>query len=340
MKTSFTPHFKQAGIALTEVSSEPFIPTYSLPFVAKRSTAYYVGDGCQLIYRWHDAFDVFIAVLEVNTANSHRPITIPVSSHLCDLHLVYQLVGTSHFQSINGNAEPVVRLHEDHHFTAYTPPATASLHIEPDRQHCRFAILACVPKSAWMTRHRNPKSSPLEALVGCLRQKHTEYQLIQPSLITPPIRIWLHLLLTISALPGLLMDDALQHAVAQLVEQHRLECAQTVQADEENTLAEAARQLVRSLVDRLEGDKLLTVNELAAVMHVRPKSLWKAHQRCYDTSLDEYIHEQLMARAKAMLDDGMTIKAVSLTLGYSTQNNFSRSFKKQYGIGPSGYLGR
>src|SRR5690606_15894874 len=99
----------------------------------------------------------------------------------------------------------------------------------------------------------------------------------------------------------------------------------------------ATRQLVRSLVNRLDGDKLLTVNELAEVMHVRPKSLWKAHQRFFKSSLDEYIHEQLMLRAKAMLDDGITIKSVSVILGYSTQNNFSRSFKKQYGISPSSY---
>src|SRR5690606_21466539 len=104
-----------------------------------------------------------------------------------------------------------------------------------------------------------------------------------------------------------------------------------------NTLAEAARQLVRSLVSRLDGDNLLTVNELATVMHVRPRTLRKAHQRCYDTSLDEYIHERLMVRAKALLDEGMTIKAVSHTLGYSTQNNFSRSFKKQFGISPNNY---
>ncbi|WP_262249842.1 helix-turn-helix transcriptional regulator [Parapedobacter soli] len=133
------------------------------------------------------------------------------------------------------------------------------------------------------------------------------------------------------------MDNAVHHAVAQLVEQHRKECAAAVRADDELILAEAARELVRSLVDRLDGDKLLTLNELAAVMHVRPRTLWKIHQRAYSRSLNQYIHERLMARAKAMLEEGMTIKAVSLTLGYSTQSNFSRSFKKRYGISPRDY---
>ena len=340
MKKPFTLYFRNASIPLTEVGSEPFAPLYPVPFVSPQTTAYYVGDGCQFNYRWHDAFDVFIAVLEVKVADAQKAITLPVSSHLFDLHLVYQLEGTARVHPEKGDGTPAVQLHANHHFAAYTPPAGARLQIEPDPKSRRFAIVGCVPKSAWVIRHRNPTPGPLEALVGCLRQKHTEYRLIHPSAITPPIHVWLHLLLTTSSRPGLLMDDALQHPTAQLVEHHRRECAKDPQGDDENALAAAAQQLVRTLVDRLDGDQLLTVPELAAVMHVRPSALWKAHRRTFGKSIDQYIHEQLMLRAKAMLDDGMTIKAVSFTLGYSTQNNFSRSFKKQYGISPSGYLGR
>ena len=333
----FTPDFSNASIRLTQVSSTLFKPQYDMPFTGPESTAYYVGDGCQLSYRWHDAFDVFIATLEVKVADARKPITLPVSSHLSDLHLVYQLVGRSRFVPIKENVKPEVGLDEGHYFAAYTPPASSVLQIEPDPKSRGFAMVACVPKSAWLTRHRHPKPSPMEALIGCLRQKHAEHQLIQPAPITPPIRAWLHLLLTTSPRPGLLMDDALHHPTAHLVEQHRMECARAGRADDEHALAMATRQLVQSLVSRLDGDKLLTVSELAAVMQVRPKTVRSAHQRFYGSSLDAYIYEQLMVRAKTMLDGGMTIKAVSLTLGYSTQNNFSRSFKKQYGISPSDY---
>ncbi|WP_262249841.1 hypothetical protein [Parapedobacter soli] len=123
MQTPFTPHFRNASIPLTEVSSEPFVPTYPLPFVGSESAAYYVGDGCQLNYRWHDAFDVFLAVLEVNVADAQQTITIPVSSHLNDVHLVYQLMGTSHIQPVKGTGNPTIQLSEDHRFAAYTPPA-------------------------------------------------------------------------------------------------------------------------------------------------------------------------------------------------------------------------
>lgn len=338
MKTPFTPNFLQASIALTAVSRRPFVPMHPLPFVSDESTAYYVGDGCQLSYRWHDAFDVFVAVLEVYVADAENTtLAIPVASHLNDLHLVYQLAGSSNFYPPKATAIPILQLPIGHHLVAYSPPAAATLHIQPARQSRRFALVASVPKGKWAIRHNSTKPNALEGLLNCLRQKRADQRILLPSPISPQLRVWLYLLLTTPTHPGMLMDNAVHHMAAQLVEQHRTECAQPDPESQEYRLVESARQLVRTLVNRLDGDKLLTVKELAAVMHIRPKSLWKAHQRTHGSSLDRYINDQLMERAKSMLDAGMSVKITSLTLGYSSQNNFSRSFKNKYGISPTRY---
>src|SRR5690606_36557107 len=133
-----------------EVARAPFMPTYPFPYISPRAAVYFVGDRLQLVYRWYDAFDVFVAVLEVYAADSSCAITLPVSSHLSDLHLVYQLDGHAHLRPIEDTDAPTIELPEGHHFLAYTPPARALLRVQPAPGSRRFAMVASVPKGAWL----------------------------------------------------------------------------------------------------------------------------------------------------------------------------------------------
>lgn len=93
-KTPFTLYLNQANIPLQRIDSRSFVPAYPLPFVAGDTTTHHVGERCCVNYRWHDAFDVFVAVLEARLVAG---LSIPVESHLPDLYLMYQLQGESRF---------------------------------------------------------------------------------------------------------------------------------------------------------------------------------------------------------------------------------------------------
>jgi len=339
MKTPFTLLFDQSSMALANVGRRPFVPTYALPFVGQAVTAYRVGGTCQLIYRWHDAFDVFVAVLE---AFSLEPLEIPVASHLFDLHLVYQLHGAS--QIIPEAAGPTVRdpieLIEGHRMEVYTPPARAVLRLRPDRLTHRYALAAVVPKGDWITRHPAQGESPMEALIQHLRQRYAEHRYLHPAPITPAMHAWLHLLFSTPPYAGMALDNALNGPMVELVDAHRREYLRTAHEKQRKEVAGAARLLVRELVARMDGEKPVTVNDVAEAMHITRHELWKAHYAEHLTGITHYINDCMMARAKELLGEGRTVKDVGMFLGYSTPNNFSRSFKKKYGISPDDYRKR
>ena len=340
MQTPFTPHFEKANIPLRQVDYEPFQPHYALPFIRPSCTTYWVGSSCRLIYRWHDAFDVFVAVIEGYFAhNTSDSFTLPASSHFSDLHLVYQLDGDTYFEPVEKTAA-TVELPEAHHFLAYTPPAEALLHFKPARKSRRFSMAVSVPKGAWVARHRNLKqpSNPLEELVSYLRQQHSAHRVLTPTPISPRIRIWLHLLLTTAPRRGLLMDSAVHHASAHLVEQHRTECLAISQVNKEIEMVEAARELVRNLVGQLDGSEPPTVDTIAAALETTPRRLRELHIAHYKQKILRYIITCRIDEAKRRLRNGTPIGAVVYQLGWADPPSFSKQFKKYTGLTPREFV--
>src|SRR5690606_19835652 len=217
MQTPSTPIFNHATIPLTRVSRQPFEPLYPMPFVTADCTEYWVGGSCQFIYRWHDGFDVFVATLEARIANpSGVAIHLPVESLLSDLHLVYQLVGSSDFAGLTLAAQE--------HLLVYAAPARAPLLIQAHPQSGSYAATAVVPKSSWVTRNPTDPGNPLADLRQCLVTRPTEYHAL-PAATTPPTAVaWVDLLLTTPPESGMLLDDALNHPVVNLMETHLANC--------------------------------------------------------------------------------------------------------------------
>ncbi len=336
MKTPFTPQFDRTSIPLVKIDSRSFVPLLSLPFIGPETTEYHVGGTCQVNCRWHDAFNVFVAVLEVVASG---PLEIPIESHLCDLHLVYQLHGDSLFVPDDAKRKhaPTVHLPEGHRMEVYTPPARVLLQIRPDPGTNRFALAAVVPKRGWVIRHPAQGQSPMESLIQHLRQQYTEHRYLHPAPITPDMRVWLHLLLTMPRYPDMALDDALNGPMVKLVEAHRAEYLRALPEKQSTQIARTARLLVDELVARMDGSKPVTVDDVATAMHISRQELWEAYRTVHRIAISHYINEQLMEHAKAWLAEGKTVKEVGLALGYSTPNNFSRSFKKKYGISPDEY---
>ena len=334
MQTPFTPHFKHASIPLTQVSRQPFEPLYSMPFVTAGCTEYWVGGSCQFIYRWHDGFDVFVATLEARIANpTHIVPHLPVESLLSDLHLVYQLAGNSGFAGL------VLAAQE--HLLVYASPARARLRIEAHPQTGCYATAAVVPKSSWVTRNPTDPGNPLTELIQCLVTQPTEHRALPAAATPPTAAAWVDLLLTTPPESGMLLDDALNHPVVNLMETHLANCrTQQRLADDKQrqyALVAAARLMASEHVARMTGGNLPALAYIAATLHTTPAEIRKLHYRHHRRKFSQYLIDCRMAEAQKRLRLGHTIASVAFALGWVDEPHFINQFKKYTGTTPGNF---
>ncbi|MGK6353499.1 helix-turn-helix domain-containing protein [Parapedobacter sp. DT-150] len=333
MKTPFTPLFEQAGIPLTRVERRPFIPTHAMPFVKGDAAAQYAGGRCRVIYRWHDAFDVFVAVLEAQLGDA---LEMPVASHLCDLHLIYQLQGSASFRSVENAAHASLSLSAGQRAEVYAPPSKGLLCLSPP--HAELAVV--VPKRNWLTRHPPRTATPMEQVIADLRDLRSRHRHLLPAPITPEMHAWLHLLLSMPAYPGMLMDDALNGPVAQLIEAHRAEYLREERESAAQYLVESARLLARELVQRMDGGQPPTADGIAAALHTTARRIREQHYRLHKQRFVHYIYSCRMEEAQQRLRAGAPIVAAAYQLGWSEHTNFTAQFRKYTGLTPSEYRKR
>src|SRR5690606_13308186 len=75
------------------VGRVPFFPTYQLPY-ANEKALFYKAPSFGAILQQHDAFDVYITVLEVKAQQFDvLPLAIPIEMLHRDLHWLYQIKG-------------------------------------------------------------------------------------------------------------------------------------------------------------------------------------------------------------------------------------------------------
>lgn len=338
MKTPFTPSFHLANPSLTRVSRRPFTPTYPLPFIDDEATEYHMCSTCQLSYRWYDAFDVFVAVLE---AVASRPMDIPIASHLPDLHLVYQLHGTSTIETKPTGSQKdstTLQLRESHRTEVYSAQAKAVLHIQPDAATKRYALAAVVPKGAWVLRHPHQDTSPMETLIQLLKQRYVQHRYLNPTPITPNMQAWLHLLFTTPRHTGMALDDALNGPMVKLVDAHRRDYLRTLSEKQERELIDAARILAEQLVQRMDGGAVPTTADIAAALYTTARRLRELHKHHHEQRFIHYIHACRMEEAKKRLHSGLPVLAVAYQLGWSEPTNFTAQFRKHTGFTPTEFL--
>lgn len=339
MKTPFTPYFEQANLPLPAVSRRPFIPQYALPFVSPACTAHFACTDALISYRWHDAFDVFVALLEVRTTVG---ISIPVESHLSDLYLMYQLQGESRFVP-DGAQHPkasVVAMSEGQRMEVYTPPARAVMEILPSAAG-RYAMAAIVPKSGWVTRHPLQGESPMEELIQHLKRQYNAHHYLHPSPISPAMHAWLHVLLTTPPYVDMRLDDALNGPMVRLLEEHRNEY-RIEAVDQETDLAfiEAARLLGRELITRMGSGPPPTAKSVAEALHTTERRVRAMHYRHYNQRFDHYLFACRIEEAKELLQSDLPVSATAYQLGWKDHTNFSHEFKRHTGMTPTEYRSR
>ncbi|PIE71512.1 MAG: hypothetical protein CSA22_01410 [Deltaproteobacteria bacterium] len=79
--------------------------------------------------------------------------------------------------------------------------------------------------------------------------------------------------------------------------------------------------------------------ELARSVGVNKGKLNKCFRNVYGASIFEYLRIHRLEKAKTLLLSGnKSVKEVSIEIGYTEPGNFSKEFKKYFGISPAAYL--
>lgn len=336
MKTPYLPLFHLMPSGSKRLSAAPFVPAHKLPFAAADCTVYYEFPGGWLCYRWHDAFNVFVAVLEIK---SRRDVSIPIESYLKDLHLVYQLHGDSVILAPSAKVSTgnLLRLAEGHHMPVYTPPAKGVLQANPDPSDGRYALAAVVPKGDWLTRYPTQTNSPMEDLIGLLKARYAEYRHLHPEPISPEIRAWLQLLFSTPKLEGMALDHALNRPMIELVETHRAEFLRQERNNEDEALVKAARLLAAALIARMDGGQVPNMVEIADSLDISERRLRELYQQHCGQRFVHHIQACRMEEAQKRLLGDLPISAIAYQLGWTEPANFSIDFKKHTGHTPSEY---
>jgi DNA-binding response OmpR family regulator len=85
-------------------------------------------------------------------------------------------------------------------------------------------------------------------------------------------------------------------------------------------------------------DERLDVDKLARIMNVSRPTLYRKVKSISDMPVNELINLTRLKRAAELLAEGdMKIYEVANVVGFSSPNNFGRSFLKQFGMTPSAY---
>lgn len=78
-----------------------------------------------------------------------------------------------------------------------------------------------------------------------------------------------------------------------------------------------------------------TIAQWAERVKLPEKRLKKAFKEVYGMGLYTYLRDQRMEKAKIMLLDDRPIKAIIAAVGYKSEGNFSKAFRKVTGVLPS-----
>jgi len=87
------------------------------------------------------------------------------------------------------------------------------------------------------------------------------------------------------------------------------------------------------------GNEELRIEDIAKNVHMNYNHLCYVFKRQTSITINEYLTELRIAKAKEMLDQGIqSVQYVASQVGYADANYFSKCFKKVIGVTPSNYI--
>lgn len=86
------------------------------------------------------------------------------------------------------------------------------------------------------------------------------------------------------------------------------------------------------------GDRQLSLNEIALSINVSPWHLCRLFRTGTGTSVNQYLLNLRMQKAKDLLENTcLRVKEIMNQVGIRDESHFARTFKKLFGVSPSQY---
>ncbi|MGD9601037.1 MAG: AraC family transcriptional regulator ligand-binding domain-containing protein [Gammaproteobacteria bacterium] len=127
-------------------------------------------------------------------------------------------------------------------------------------------------------------------------------------------------------------ESTWSHALAQ--------CEAIASSRERETLGQVRFFLCSAFAVPDRGRALPTLDEVAAHLHLAPRTLIRRLRRLgttYQAITDDFLR---MRAAELLANDGIRIKEVAAALGFHNPANFGKAFKRWFGVSPGGYRAR
>lgn len=330
MRTTIDIHFTAALPTVEPVAKAPFFPTYQLSY-ANEKALFYKAPSFGAILQQHDAFDVYITVLEVRAQQFDvLPLAIPIETLHRDLHWLYQIKGRLAIEPSRDGAGCKLELAADRQMQVYSPEMGATMYLT--EQHTLSVSIAA--KAKWLIRHQADKAHPIEKLVSSLREQADRCVISRDTAIAPAMP-YLAELLSLPKLEGEPMDAAIAQPVGHLVRLAR--DPDTAQMQDPDTAFVAT--ICRQVDNHIKAGHVPSVATLAIQNGLDARSLSERYRASSGHKLQTYIHKSRLTEGlRLLVEKRYTIGEAALAIGYAETSVFSKQFKKRYGQSPREYL--
>ncbi len=92
-----------------------------------------------------------------------------------------------------------------------------------------------------------------------------------------------------------------------------------------------------AIVESKLSDPRLSVDGIAGDLNLSRVQLYRKVKHLLDCSVNEYIIERRLKKAKSLIAEGLTINEIYSSVGFSSASYFASAFKKKYGQSPSAF---
>lgn len=206
--------------------------------------------------------------------------------------------------------------------------------INPGEIHTGQAYTA----TGWSYRMLYPDATLLQQAAAQLTGRAGDYPFFSQAVITDPLlgqqigHFHRQLEQGMSALEG---ESGWLTLLAGLIGRHADSHRTASPTTSPTTDRALLQQALHYLVDHYAAN--ITLDELAAHVHLSPYHLLRAFKRAFGLPPHAYLTQLRIQRAKTLLRTGLPIAEVALQVGFHDQSHLTRHFKRVVGVPPGVY---
>ena len=309
-------------------------PAANLPFTHHTATLhcaqgqqYWVDEGFQLAYCYHDAKDVFIATLEIH---AHEPLYFPIACSHFDLHGCYVEQGqVTLYQPGRYSTAPLI-LHTEEYALIYAPRGNYNVEVP---QGTTIVHLWSTNRRLLLRQRKHNALAPLHTLLGQWTDQAPNCHHTRLLPLSNPVHTTWWRLLKLPTLKPLLMDARLHELIAELV----YACIDALREsrNDGNKSLRLLHELRQYAIQQVKQVNIPKVEELAARWGISESYLVRIHKHHYGTTLKTWITKLRMHRARELLASSQySITQVAYLVGYGSLADFRKRYRAYFGEWP------